>query len=100
MHNALHMPETVGKTYELGGPHIYSNKEVAEMVFNKINRIPEIKSFTFSQAQRWLSFVPHFRGLNRWLSLNELQETKIDLVVGKDALGIEDLYVRPVALPM
>lgn len=48
MHNMLHMPETVGKTFELGGPHVYTTKEIIEMVFNKINRVPEVKSFSFS----------------------------------------------------
>lgn len=34
--NALKLPETVGKTYELGGPFVYTRKEIYEIICNYI----------------------------------------------------------------
>ena len=32
--NALKMEESIGETYDLGGPHVYDFKEIYEMFFN------------------------------------------------------------------
>ena len=97
--NALKMPHTAGKTYELGGPHVYSMKEIYEMIFNKIGYPPVLKSIPYKTAHKLLTWVPHVHGFTRHMSLNDVQESTLDLVVGKDALGIEKLYVKPLSLP-
>ena len=38
-YNAIKMDETIGKTYELGGPHIYTEKQLFEIMMN-ITKIP------------------------------------------------------------
>ena len=40
--NALKMPETIGQTYELGGPHVYTLLECYEMFHNIIQRPPKL----------------------------------------------------------
>jgi NADH dehydrogenase (ubiquinone) 1 alpha subcomplex subunit 9 len=38
--NCIKMEETIGQTYELGGPHIYTYNEIYEMFFNICNIKP------------------------------------------------------------
>lgn len=40
--NALKMEESIGQTYDLGGPHSYSYEEIYQMFFE----ITEIKPYT------------------------------------------------------
>ena len=40
--NCLKMEETIGQTYDLGGPHTYTYEEIYEMFFS----ITEIKPYT------------------------------------------------------
>jgi NADH dehydrogenase (ubiquinone) 1 alpha subcomplex subunit 9 len=51
--NALKMPETVGQTYELGGPHVYSMLQIYETIFNYIERPPHLVHFPKASAL-WL----------------------------------------------
>lgn len=39
------MPETVGKVYELGGPHVYSMLEVYEILYNILEKEPKVAYF-------------------------------------------------------
>lgn len=97
--NALRLPESAGQTYELGGPHVYSQKEMLEIIFNKLDRPANVKSYPYEKAFRIMRRMPHFWALTRWLTLNEVLETRTDIVVGKGAKTCEDLYVRPVSFP-
>lgn len=38
--NALKMDETIGQSYDLGGPHVYTYNEIYEMFFNICNIKP------------------------------------------------------------
>jgi NADH dehydrogenase (ubiquinone) 1 alpha subcomplex subunit 9 len=97
--NALKMPETAGKTYELGGPHVYTHKEICEIIYNKIGIPPNLKSFKYQSAHRLFTWIPHAHGIGRHMTLNDIQESNIDLIVGKDALGIDKLFVKPLSFP-
>ena len=46
-----------------------------------------------------MTWMPHAHGFARHMNLNEVQESTLDLVVAKDALGIDKLYVRPLSFP-
>lgn len=48
--NALKMPETIGKTFELGGLNVYSMLEVYEVLYNIIEREPKIAYFNRNVA--------------------------------------------------
>jgi NADH dehydrogenase (ubiquinone) 1 alpha subcomplex subunit 9 len=96
--NALRLPESAGQTYELGGPHVYPYIEIIEMMYNKIHKLPKVKSFPYSKAHKFLRWLPHHHGTTRWMSLNDVQESKIDLVVRPQAKTIEDLFVQPLSL--
>ena len=97
--NALRLPESIGKTYELGGPQVYTQKEILEIIFNKIGFPPKLKSFSYQGAHKFMTWMPHAHGFSRHMSLDMVQESQMDLVVSKDALGIDKLYVRPISFP-
>jgi len=97
--NAIRLPETAGQTYELGGPHVYSQKEILEIIYNKLNRPPVVKSFPYEKTFRVMRRAPHFWALTRWLTLNEVLESRTDIVVSKGAKTCEDLFVKPISFP-
>lgn len=97
--NALKIPESIGKTYELGGPYVYSMKETLEIIYDKLGIPPRIKSYTFDGAHKLFTKVPHVHAFTRHMSLNLVRESKINIVVGKDALGIDKLFVKPLTFP-
>lgn len=97
--NALRMPETKGKTYELGGPHVYTQKEILEIIFNKMGYPPDLKSIPYKTAHKFWSWVPHAHGFSRHFTLDMVNETQMNIIVGKDALGIDKLFVKPVSFP-
>jgi NADH dehydrogenase len=84
-----------GKTYELGGPTVYSFKEIMELMLGQIKRqrilVPlpfwfaKIKAFFFE-------FLP-----TPILTRDQVELLKHDNVVGKDALGLKDLGITPTA---
>ncbi len=50
IYNCLKMPETIGQTYELGGPVTYTYKELYEFMFNAVNLHPYMISITPEMA--------------------------------------------------
>lgn len=43
--NALKLPETAGRTYELGGPNVYSMLEAYDILHNYIEQPPKLAYF-------------------------------------------------------
>ena len=97
--NALKLPESTGKTYELAGPHQYSTLEIIELIYNKLGRPPKIKSIPYETAHKWMQFVPHHHGLTRWLSFNDVQESRVDLIANPSMPGCAELYIKPLSFP-
>ena len=54
--NCLKMPETIGQTYELGGPVIYTFKELYETMFNCVNMKPYMVSIPIEEAFNYYNF--------------------------------------------
>lgn len=48
IYHCLKNEETMGKTYDLGGPNVYEMKEILELLFNKINLKPHVIPTTVS----------------------------------------------------
>jgi len=100
---AVDTPETAGKTYELGGPRVYTMNELYDHIFRTIDR-PRFKislPFFLAKPIGYLTgavwrFIPPFC----WGFLGEPPVTgdqvellKADNVVADDALTIRDLGV-------
>jgi NADH dehydrogenase (ubiquinone) 1 alpha subcomplex subunit 9 len=93
--NALKLHETCGQTYELGGPHVYSMKEIYEIMFNFIQRPPKLAYVPFNFATKAAQYIKNWEYFN----LDDIIKSELDLVVSPKAKTIADLYVQPVSFP-
>lgn len=91
--NALKLHETTGKTYELGGPHVYSRREMYEIMINVLNRPIALQHHNKDMAKWFAKVVMNWK----YFSLDELIKEDHDLIVDKNARGIDQLYIKPVA---
>lgn len=93
---ALQVPTTPGKTFELGGPGIYSYRELIEMVLAQSKRRPWLLPLPFAV---WASLAK-LAALLPSPPLTEAQVTLMeqDNVVAASALGFADLGIEPTAL--
>lgn len=90
---ALDLPEAAGRTFELGGPRVYSFRQLMEIVRRETRRRPMLVSVPFALAQLKATFlqllpVPP-------LTTDQVRLLKIDNVVAPGANTIADLGVRP-----
>lgn len=54
--NAIKMDETIGQTYDLGGPHVYTYQEMLEMYFNTCHIKPYVLPVKMEEAYRLMNF--------------------------------------------
>lgn len=93
--NALKMEETKGKTYELGGPNVYTMLEIYETIFNLLGKEPKLIYFPHEIATRVAQFIKNWQFFN----LDFMVKNRLDIVVSPDANTISDLFVQPVSFP-
>lgn len=90
---ALNDPACRGRTYELGGPRVYSFKELLELLLHEIHRrrllLPLPMPLARLQA-RFLELLP-----KPPLTRDQLRLLERDNVVGSGALTFADLGIQP-----
>lgn len=93
--NAIKLPETAGKTYQVYGPHEYTLKELYEVMMNILNR-----PMTFPKINRNFALGLSKIISGRYLSHDMLIKEEIDLIPEnrEDLYHIEDLMVRPASI--
>ncbi|NIA72349.1 complex I NDUFA9 subunit family protein [Pelagibius litoralis] len=93
---ALQLPDAPGKTYELGGPRIYSYRGLIELVLSRIHRRRLLVPLPFPLWQTLAAFA----SLLPSPPLTRAQVTLMrhDNVVAKAALSLEDLGIEATAL--
>ena len=70
--NCLKMEETIGQTYDLGGPHTYTYEEIYEHFFTLSEvkpysvMVPLEKAYEYKQYQWWHS--PYKKLFKTWLT--------------------------------
>lgn len=99
--NALKMEETIGQSYDLGGPHVYNWSDLYEQFFNQSNHKPYTAVVKLEQAyeyyhyKKWQSF---YRNLFRtWLTPEFMTTEAQDLVCNPQNKGFADLLIKPVS---
>ena len=88
--------QTVGKTYELGGPHVYTFREVLEIVLRETGRARLLVPLPFWVADlqaRVFELLP-----KPLLTRDQVKMLARDNVVGRKALGLADLGITPTAV--
>jgi NADH dehydrogenase len=93
---ALDDPDAAGSTYELGGPLVYSFRELMELVLAETRRrallVPVPWSLAIVQAA-FLEFLP-----NPPLTRDQVKLLRHDNVVAPNALTLRDLGIAPEAV--
>ncbi|MCH7889205.1 MAG: complex I NDUFA9 subunit family protein, partial [Proteobacteria bacterium] len=88
--------QTAGKTYELGGPHVYTFREVLEIVLRETGRARLLVPLPFWVADlqaRAFELLP-----KPLLTRDQVKMLARDNVVGRKALGLADLGITPTAV--
>ena len=93
---ALADPATRGRVYELGGPRVYPYAELVRLVLDQVGARTALVPVPF------LAWDVLARGLallsNPPLTRDQVKLMKRDNVVGREALALSDLGIRPVPL--
>ena len=90
---ALEKPDAQGKTFELGGPAIYSFKELMQIVLQETGRKCLLVPLPFGLAAIkafFLQFAP-----NPLLTPDQVKLLRRDNVVAPTAAGLADLGIQP-----
>jgi NADH dehydrogenase len=95
---ALCTAEAAGQTYELGGPRIYTFRELMELTLREINRKRLLVSLPFWAASLQASLLERLPGA--LLTRDQVVLLKRDNVVSPDAPTLADLGVTPTAVEL
>jgi uncharacterized protein YbjT (DUF2867 family) len=97
---ALDDPAAAGRTYELGGPGVYTFKALMEILLAEIGkpRFLAPAPFWFAGLLGRAGDGAAKLGLPPPITLDQVRMLKVDNVVAPDALGLADLGVTPTAL--
>lgn len=92
---ALANPDAAGKTYELGGPRVYTFREIMEFILREIRRKRVLLPLPWGVARMQaavLELLP-----KPMLTRDQVEMLKVDNVVAPGALTLKDLGVSPTA---
>jgi NADH dehydrogenase len=92
---ALENPAALGKTYELGGPRVYSFREILELVLAETRRKRYMVTVPWNVAEfqgKILGKLP-----KPLLTLDQVELLKRDNVVAPGAATLNDLGIAPTA---
>jgi NADH dehydrogenase len=87
---------TAGRTYELGGPRVYSMRALVELLLDEIRRKRLLVNLPFGAAAmqaRLFGLLP-----DPPLTPDQVEMLKRDNIVSPGALGLEALGIRPTAV--
>ena len=89
-------PDARGKIYELGGPTVYTFKELMEIILRETCRKRALLSIPFPLA----SLAASIANITPWppLTPDQVRLLKTDNVATKGSPGLKDLGIEPVAL--
>ena len=90
---ALEIPAAKAQTYELGGPEIYSFRELMEMVLKETNRKAKLVTLPFWAASIKATFLELLP--SPMLTRDQVELLKSDNVVSAGAKTLDDLGVKP-----
>ena len=99
--NSLKMEETMGQTYDLGGPHTYTYMDIYEQFYNLTLIKPYSvvvsleKAYDYKQYPWWYSPYKHL--LRGWLYPEFMTIEAQQLVVNPENKGFEDLNITPIS---
>jgi uncharacterized protein YbjT (DUF2867 family) len=87
----LETHESAGRTYELGGPRVYTYREIVELVLAESRRERRLMSIPLAAARPLAALMELLPGAP--LTRDQLIQLGRDNVVSHDALGLSDLGI-------
>ncbi len=93
---ALTDEKTPSKTYELGGPQIYTFRELMELTLKEIRRERALVSIPFKVAETMGKVAQNLPGAP--ITFDQVQLLKSDNVVSKGAMTLKTLGITPEAV--
>jgi NADH dehydrogenase len=91
-------PECAGRTFELGGPRIYSFRELMTLLLSEIGRRRMLLSLPFALASLQGAILQSIPFLTPPLTADQVKLLKRDNVAGAQAAGFKELGITPTAL--
>ena len=85
-----------GRTYELGGPGVYSFKELLQLILRAIGRKRALVSLPFGLASFQAAFLQLLP--NPLLTMDQVKLLKKDNLVAPTAAGLADLGITPTSV--
>src|SRR5208282_5386308 len=95
---ALERPESPGKTYELGGPQIFTLKELFALLLKEIGRKRLLLPVPFGFAAFHAAFLELLPLPQPLITRDQVRMLKRDAVAEPGAPGLESLGIHPSAL--
>ncbi|KAL3679982.1 hypothetical protein R1sor_022938 [Riccia sorocarpa] len=92
---------SIGKTYELGGPDVFTQNELVELMFESIREEPRVTHIPVEVAKviagsfEWLKSLPVPTPKMVTFSRHNVDAQLVDTVVSPDALTFKDLGIIP-----
>ncbi|KAL2613015.1 hypothetical protein R1flu_024707 [Riccia fluitans] len=92
---------SIGKTYELGGPDVFTVNELVALVFESIREEPRVTHIPVEFAKVMAGSFEWLKGLSIptpkmvTFSRNNVDAQLVDMVVSPDALTFKDLGITP-----
>lgn len=93
--SAIKQPETMGQTFELGGPHVYTLRELYDIMANALN-----KPMSFAKVDPKLALTVGKLVAYEHFNSEDIKKQTIDLIVNP-APGIktiQDLFYQPASV--
>ncbi|KAL3695186.1 hypothetical protein R1sor_009262 [Riccia sorocarpa] len=92
---------SIGKAYELGGPDVFTQNELVELMFESIREEPRVTHIPVEVAKviagsfEWLKGLPVPTPKMVTFSRHNVDAQVVDMVVSPDALTFKDLGIIP-----
>jgi NADH dehydrogenase len=91
-------PDFAGKTFELGGPRIYSFRELMALLLSELGRRRMLIGLPFVLASLQGAIFQAIPFIRPPLTVDQVRLLKRDNVVGPQALGFKELGITPTAV--
>lgn len=99
VYNSIKSEETMGQTYDLGGPHVYDYDDLYEQFFNHTEIKPYSVVVPLETAYRYKQYPwflsPYKKLFTRWLNPEFMTIESQDLVCNPQNKSFADLDIKP-----
>jgi NADH dehydrogenase len=97
--SCLMRPETAGKTYELGGPHVFTFRQILEYTMRKTGKHRRFMTISFNMASMMASVAQYLPYPFRFTA-DQVKLLEYDNVIIPGVSTFSDLGIKPTAIEM